>query len=83
MAKIYEQQIFKDSYIENNESVPLWRGVSYARDDGDMIQTWFYEQEYDEEMDYECTLRFNSGDPAYFISIFDPSLLTLFKLRWS
>ena len=83
MAKVYGYPIIEELYTDEVESIPLWRGVSYARDDGDMIQTWFYEQEYDEGRDYECTLRFNSGDPAYFISIYNPSLVTMFTLRWS
>lgn len=83
MKLIHEYPVFEEFYKENEEAVPLWRGIAYARDGGDMIQTWFYEQEYIEEQDYVCPLRFNSGEPSYFISIYNPSLLTLFKLRWS
>lgn len=65
------------------ESVPLYRTIMYAKKNSENVQAWFNEQDYDEELDYECELRFNSGNPAFFIRIYNPDLLTLFTLRWS
>lgn len=32
--------------------------------------------------EYDCIYRFNSGDPAYFITIKESEDATLFKLTW-
>lgn len=58
-----------------------WRCKVY-KDDGLEVHKWILEQGYVEEIDFEIDLKWNSGSPAYFISLYNKSLATEFVLRW-
>ena len=60
---------------------PAWYGVCHEAY-GSELEAWFKNQEANEEADYELIFRFNSGRPAYFITIYKEELATAFVLRW-
>lgn len=49
--------------------------------DGDVAK-WFEDQGFIEEVDYDLNFRFNSGDPRYFLVIYNEELAAAFALRW-
>lgn len=60
---------------------PAWYGVCRTYS-GAELSDWFKHQEAIEDVDYELTFRFNSGSPAYFITVYKEELATAFALRW-
>lgn len=61
------------------EMPPSWRCTFR---DGD-ISEWVENQGYVEDVDYDLIFRFNSGDPRYFLTIFNEQLAAAFALRWT
>lgn len=57
---------------------PSWRCTFR---DGD-ISEWIEDQGFREDEDYELNFRFNSGDPRYFLAIYNEELAAAFALRW-
>jgi hypothetical protein len=55
-----------------------WSCWVYVRDN-DTLVDWLKESMTGE---YDCTFRFNSGDPMYTLRITSPEDATLFKLSW-
>jgi len=55
-----------------------WHCSFYEADDDDILK-WMEENMTGE---YECRLRFNSGNPMFSIHICDNQDATLFKLTW-
>lgn len=55
---------------------PSWKCCYYGKSD---LPTWFEENIQGE---YDNDFRFNSGDPAYFITIYNKDDAALFKLTW-
>jgi len=61
---------------------PAWRCMIYAREfDAECMQEWL-ESNLTEDQ-YETTVRFNSGDPAIFVNLYDTESAALFYLTWS
>jgi len=62
---------------------PSWNCIIYARHctnkELDALQAWF--DENIKEPSY-CEFRLNSGDPAFYIGIYDKDDAALFKLTW-
>lgn len=58
--------------------LPSWRCT--FRDS--TISKWIEEQDFQEDRDFELVYRFNSGDPRYFLAIYNEELATAFALRW-
>jgi len=63
---------------EFSEYITGWHCWVYANNDED-FEGWMRDNMRGE---YECDLRFNSGDPMYTVLIKDNEDATLFKLRW-
>lgn len=58
-----------------------WRCRVYGTRGKD-VEEWFRSQGVRKGWDYEAIMRFNSGDPALFVSIYTEELATAFALRW-
>lgn len=56
----------------------IYTGMSLNLD----LEQWFLDQGAKDGVDYEFDYRYNSGNPAYFISIYKEELATAFVLRW-
>lgn len=64
------------------EMPPCWR-CNFREDyrgQGEELEAWLGDNMTGT---YECTFRFNSGDPCYFITIHSEDDLTAFRLRWA
>lgn len=48
-----------------------------------LIAGWVNDQGFVEDIDYDLNFRFNSGDPRYFLAIYNEKLATAFALRWT
>lgn len=59
-----------------------WRCTLYSMHIHLDVEQWFLEQGAKTEVDYEFDFRYNSGNPAYFITIYKEELATAFLLRW-
>lgn len=55
-----------------------WHCWVYVNDNDTLLE-WLEESMTGE---YDCTFRFNSGDPMYTLHITSPQDATLFKLSW-
>jgi hypothetical protein len=60
---------------------PSWRCQLYIKKSFE-LENWFSDQGAKLLDDYDADFRFNSGDPCYYISIYDEKLATAFLLRW-
>ena len=59
---------------------PAWRCMCYTRFKiSSSIKQWLENNANDNA---EWIVRFNSGDPALFIEIYDKDLATAFRLAW-
>jgi len=63
---------------EFDEEMKGWHCMVYVGTDHD-FEGWM---ESNMTGEYDCTYRFNSGDPCYFVSIKDDIDATKFKLKW-
>ena len=61
-----------------NEDIVGWHCWVYPSNDMD-IEKWMEENMIGE---YDCTFRFNSGNPMYTVFITNNEDATLFKLTW-
>lgn len=61
---------------EFREDIVGWHCRAYADSD---FEKWM---EQNMKGQYDCTFRFNNGDPMYTIHICDNEDATLFKLTW-
>jgi hypothetical protein len=69
------------SYFEPSVKT-AWRCIIYARDFNLDLERWFLDQGAVDEIDYDLDKRYNSGNPAYFISIYREDIAAAFLLRW-
>lgn len=61
---------------------PAWRCTIYRRDiHAESMQTWLEDNLIEDEQ-FEMTFRFNSGDPAMFVEIYDKDAAAMFYLAW-
>ncbi len=61
---------------------PAWRCTIHKRDpDSTDIVRWLEENLIEDEQ-FEMTFRFNSGDPAMFVEIYDRNAAAMFTLAW-
>ncbi len=62
---------------------PSWNCIIYARDctkkEIDNLQQWFDDNIKEPSF---CEFRINSGNPAFFITIYNKDDAALFKLTW-
>ncbi len=63
---------------EFSEEIVGWHCWVYAADDLE-FHTWMEENM---KYEYDCTFRFNSGDPMHTVFIKDDEDATMFKLKW-
>lgn len=64
------------------ERRPAWHCTIPSRDiDATEIQRWLEENLVEDEQ-FEITFRFNSGDPAMFVEIYDKDAAAMFYLAW-
>lgn len=57
---------------------PSWNCRIYEKDYAEIVNEWLREN----TQTAECTYRFNSGSPCYFIRIYDKDEAVAFQLRW-
>lgn len=74
-TKMYMKGQFVDEF---HESAVGWSCWVYPADDLD-LDKWMEENMTG---DFDCTFRFNSGDPMYTVFIKSDQDATAFKLRW-
>lgn len=68
-------------YAWSDPRQPCWRGQIYLKDFdvGKTFQNWLSNN----LKQYDIDFRFNSGDPCYFIKIYDEHEALTFWMTWS
>jgi hypothetical protein len=72
-------QQWTTNYVEFRPEIVGWHCWVYPSDRTD-FETWMKENM---KGVYDCTYRFNSGDPMYTVFIRDDEDATFFKLKWN